>query len=262
MPRLDGKAAIVTGAGQGIGRGVARAFAREGAAVTVAEINHETGAAVARELQDELGAPAQFVPTDVLHHEQVQHMVDATIDAFERVDVLVNNAYVAAPFARLEHKSGDDLLLAYRGGPLHTLWAMRAVFPYMVAQGGGRIINFVSLNGINAHMYSADYNAAKEAIRALTRTAAREWAHHNVLVNAIAPAAATPAYVAFAEAAPENAAEMLEQNPMGRMGDPEHDIGGVALFLASDDSAYVTGNTVFADGGSHINGVQWRIPPP
>ena len=262
MGRLDGKAAIVTGAGQGIGRGVARAFAREGAAVTIAEINHDTGNALASELQDDLGAPAQFVPTDVLQHGQVQRMVDVTIDAFGRVDVLVNNAYVAAPFARFEHKSGDDLLLAYRGGPLHTLWAMQAVFPYMVAQGGGRIINFVSLNGINAHMYSADYNAAKEAIRALTRTAAREWARHNVLVNAIAPAAATPAYVAFAEAAPENAAEMLEQNPMGRMGDPERDIGGVALFLASDDGAYVTGNTVFADGGSHINGVQWVPPMP
>ena len=130
----------------------------------------------------------------------------------------------------------------------------------MVAAGGGRIINFVSLNGINAHMYSADYNAAKEAIRALTRTAAREWARHNVLVNAIAPAAATPAYVAFAEAAPENAAEMLEQNPMGRMGDPERDIGGVALFLASDDGRYVTGNILFADGGGHINGVQWTPP--
>jgi len=262
VPRLDGKAAIVTGAGQGIGRGVARAFAREGAAITIAEINYDTGNAVTRELQDELGAAAQFVPTDVLHHEQVQRMVDATIDAFERVDILVNNAYVAAPFARLEQKSGDDLLLAYRGGPLHTLWAMQAVFPHMVAQGGGRIINFVSLNGINAHMYSADYNAAKEAIRALTRTAAREWARHDILVNAIAPAAATPAYVAFAEAAPENAAEMLEQNPMGRMGDPERDIGGVALFLASDDGRYVTGNTVFADGGSHINGVQWVPPMP
>ena len=262
MGRLDGKAAIVTGAGQGIGRGVARAFAREGAAVTIAEINRNTGNTVARELQDEFGAAAQFVPTDVLHHEQVQRMVDATIDAFERVDVLVNNAYVAAPFARLEHKSGDDLLLAYRGGPLHTMWAMQAVFPHMVAQGGGRIINFVSLNGINAHMYSADYNAAKEAIRALTRTAAREWARHDILVNAIAPAAATPAYVAFAEAAPANAAEMLEQNPMGRMGDPERDIGGVALFLASDDGCYVTGNTVFADGGSHINGVQWVPPLP
>src|SRR5436190_23463931 len=111
MARLDGKAAIVTGAGQGIGRGVARAFAREGAAVTVAEINPETGAAVARELEDELGATAMFVPTDVLQHADVQHMVDATLDAFGRIDILVNNAYVAAPINRLEHQSGDDLPL-------------------------------------------------------------------------------------------------------------------------------------------------------
>jgi NAD(P)-dependent dehydrogenase (short-subunit alcohol dehydrogenase family) len=260
MGRLDGRAAIVTGGGQGIGRGVARALAREGAAVTIAEINPETGQAVAKEVKEELGGRALFVRTDVLDRAQVQGMVDATVESFGRVDILVNNAYVAGPFARLEDKPADDLLLAYRGGPLHTLWAMQAVFPHMVSQGGGHIINLVSLNGINAHMYSADYNAAKEAIRALTRTAAREWAHHKILVNAIAPAAATPAYVAFAEAAPENAAEMLEQNPMGRMGDPELDIGGVAVFLASDDSRYVTGNTVFADGGSHINGVQW-VPP-
>lgn len=262
MGRLDGKAAIVTGGGQGIGRGVARAIAREGAAVTVAEINPETGQAVAKELEAELSGRALFVQTDVLERAEVQHMVDATVETFGRVDILVNNAYVAGPFARLENKPDDDLLLAYRGGPLHTLWAMQAVFPHMVEQGGGRIINFVSLNGINAHMYSADYNAAKEAIRALTRTAAREWAHRNILVNAIAPAAATPAYVAFAEAAPENAAEVLQQNPMGRMGDPELDIGGVALFFASDDSCYVTGNTLFADGGSHINGVQWAPPLP
>src|SRR5829696_2825387 len=95
MPRLDGKAAIVTGAGRGIGRGVARAFAREGAAVTIAEINAETGAAVARELEAELDAKALFVPTDVLDHGEVERMVDATVDTFGRVDVLVNNAYIA-----------------------------------------------------------------------------------------------------------------------------------------------------------------------
>jgi NAD(P)-dependent dehydrogenase (short-subunit alcohol dehydrogenase family) len=262
MGRLEGKVAIVTGAGQGIGRGVARMYAREGAAVTIAEINPETGAMVAKEIESELGGRTTFVPTDVLDRDQVDAMVATTLDTYGRVDILVNNAYVVGAMARLEHKPADDLLLAYRGGPLHTLWAMQAVFPHMKEQGGGRIINFVSLNGINAHMYSVDYNAAKEAIRAITRTAAREWARHNILVNAIAPAAASPAYVAFVEAAPENAAELLKQNPMGRMGDPELDIGGVALFLASEDSRYVTGNTIFADGGGHINGVQWDPPMP
>jgi len=260
LGRLDQRVAIVTGAGQGIGRGVARRFAAEGAAVVVAERNPETGARVAAEVADELGGQAVFVPTDVLDAFQVQAMVDRALEAFGHVDILVNNAYVVGAPARLERKPDDDLELAFRGGPLHTFRAMQAVFPHLRAQRWGRIINLVSLNGINAHMYSVDYNAAKEAIRAITRTAAREWARHNILVNAIAPAAASPAYVAFAAAAPENAAEMLAQNPIGRMGDPEHDIGGVALFLASEDSDYVTGNTIFADGGSHINGVQWDPP--
>jgi len=260
LGRLDQRVAIVTGAGQGIGRGVARRFAAEGAAVVVAERNPETGSRVAAEVADELGGRAVFVPTDVLDAAQVQAMVDRALEAFGHVDILVNNAYVVGAPARLERKPDDDLELAFRGGPLHTFRAMQAVFPHLRAQRWGRIINLVSLNGINAHMYSVDYNAAKEAIRAITRTAAREWARHNILVNAIAPAAASPAYVAFAAAAPENAAEMLAQNPIGRMGDPEHDIGGVALFLASEDSDYVTGNTIFADGGSHINGVQWDPP--
>lgn len=261
MGRLDGRVAIITGAGQGIGRGVARRFVTEGAAVVVAERNSDTGSRVEDELR-ELGGQARFVRTDVLDASQVTNMVDVTLEHFGHVDILVNNAYAAGHPDRLERKPVADLDLAFRGGPVHTYQAMQAVFPHFKAQRWGRVINFVSLNGVNAHMYSADYNAAKEAIRAITRTAAREWARHNILVNAIAPAAASPAYVSFAEAAPDNAREMLKQNPIGRMGDPEHDIGGVALFLASDDSDYVTGNTIFADGGSHINGVQWDPPMP
>jgi NAD(P)-dependent dehydrogenase (short-subunit alcohol dehydrogenase family) len=262
MGRLDGKVAIVTGAGQGIGRGIARRFAREGAAVLVAEVNPTTGAEVERELTDELGAKAQFLQTNVLVKEDIEQMVKTAVADLGGADILVNNAYVVGGMARFEHKPDADLQLAFEGGPLYTFRAMQAVFPYMKEHGWGRIINFVSLNGINAHQYSVDYNAAKMAIQAVSRTAAREWAKHNILVNCIAPAAASPAYVAFAEAAPENAQEMLKQNPVGRMGDPEHDIGGVALFLASDDSDYITGMTMLADGGGHINGVQWDPPMP
>ena len=262
MGRLDGRVAIVTGAGQGVGRGIARRFAREGAAVVVADINPETGTAVAAEITGELGGRAIFVPTDILDQGQVAALVERTVADFGTVHILVNNAYVAGGFGRFEHKPDGDLELAFRGGPLHTWWAMRAAFPTMKAQHWGRIINLVSLNGINAHKYSADYNAAKEAIRAITRTAAVEWGRHNILCNCIAPAAASPAYVAFATAAPENAKEMLASNPLGRMGDPEHDIGGVALFLASEDSDYVTGNTIFASGGTQVNGVQWDPPMP
>jgi len=262
MARLDGRVAIVTGSGQGIGRGIARRFAREGAAIVVAERNPETGNAVATEITDELGARATFVQTDVLDAAQIDAMVARAVDVFGTVHILVNNAYVAGGFARFEHKPDSDMELAFHGGPEHTWRAMRAVFPHMKAQQWGRIINLVSLNGINAHKYSADYNAAKEAIRAITRTAAVEWGRHNILCNCIAPAAASPAYVEFASAAPENAKEMLRQNPLGRMGDPEHDIGGVALFFASDDSDYVTGNTIFASGGTQVNGVQWDPPMP
>ncbi len=262
MSRLDDKVAIVTGAGQGIGRGIARRFAREGAAVLVAEVNPATGAAVEREIVDELGGSARFLETNVLDKGDIERMVKVAADELGGVHILVNNAYAAGGFGRFEHKPDSDLQLAFEGGPLHTFRAMQAVFPYMKEQRWGRIINFVSLNGLNAHMYSVDYNAAKVAIQAITRTGAREWARHNILVNCIAPAAASPAYVAFAESAPENAKEMLKQNPIGRMGDPEHDIGGVALFLASEDSDYITGMTMLTDGGSHINGVQWDPPMP
>lgn len=262
MGRLDGKVAIVTGAGQGIGRGIARRFAREGAAVLVAELNPQTGAQVEREITDELGGRAKFVETNVLRKDDLQRAVDTAASELGGVHILVNNAYAAAGFNRFERKPDDDLLIAFEGGPLHTFRAMQMVFPRMKEQRWGRVINFVSLNGINAHQYSVDYNAAKMGIQAVTRTAAREWAKHNILVNCIAPAAASPAYVAFAESAPENAKEMLKENPIGRMGDPEHDIGGVALFLATEDSDYITGMTMFADGGSHINGVQWDPPMP
>ncbi len=119
------------------------------------------------------------------------------------------------------------------------------------------MINMCSLNGVNAHIGSLEYNAAKEALRTLTRTAAREWAPSGVTVNAICPAAKSQAFLAVAAQHPEIEAIADAANPMGRMGDPYDDIAPVAVFLAGEGARYVTGNTLFVDGGSHINGVAW-----
>ncbi len=261
MGRLEGRVALVTGAGQGIGRGIARRFAREGARVLVAERNEETGARTAAELAA-LGGEGRFLRTDVGERSQVDAAVREASTAWGRLDVLVNNAWAGPPMGRVEWKTSEEMEQALRVGFLSNFWSMQAAFPAMKRQGGGRIINLCSLNGVNAHMYTVHYNAAKEAVRALTRTAAREWARHNILCNVICPAAATEAYQAVMKANPAMEQAILAQHPMQRMGDPEEDIGGAALFLASEDSRYVTGNTLFVDGGSHINGSAWAPELP
>ena len=262
MRRLEDRVAIITGAGEGIGRGIARRFAAEGATIVVAELRPETGRTTADELQKEFGVQAEFLPVDVGDKAQVEEMVRHSLDAWGRVDILVNNAWGGGTLGRLEQKTDDQMQHGFRVGYYGAHWAMQAAFPHMRAQNFGRIINLCSLNGVNAHLYTAEYNVSKEALRALTRLAAREWGVYGITANVICPAAATAAYEAFRQANPENAETLLAVNPMRRMGDPERDIGGVALFLASDDSAYVTGNTLFADGGSHIGGVPWSPELP
>ena len=134
---------------------------------------------------------------------------------------------------------------------------MQRALPELERHGTGRVINLCSLNGVNAHMYSVQYNAAKEALRTLTRTAAREWAPKQICCNVICPGAQSEAFRRVAETDPQMAAASAQANPMGRIGDPLDDIGPVAVFLASDGARYLTGNTLFVDGGAHINGVQW-----
>lgn len=261
MDRLRDRVAIVTGAGRGIGRGIARRFAREGARIVVADYDDETGRRTATEVE-ELGSEGLFVHTDVARSGDVDAMVDATVERFGGVDVLVNNAWSGAAVQRIEWLDEEQLERAWRVGFLSCQRAMARCLPHLRARGGGSIINMCSLNGVNAHRFTMHYNTAKEALRALTRTAAVEWGPFNIRCNAICPAAATEAYLAFRAANPETAAAMLQENPLGRMGDPETDIGGAALFLASDDSIYVSGNTLFVDGGSHVNGVSWRPQLP
>jgi len=249
--QLEGRVALITGAGAGIGEGIARRFADEGAKVVVAEFDDASGQVVA----DAVGGT--FVHCDVSVREDVEAAVAAAVAAYGSIDVLVNNAWGGGSIGRVERKTDEALLNGMKVGYLGPFWAMQAALPHMKERGWGRIVNMVSLNGVNAHMGSLEYNAAKEALRALTRTAAREWAPTGVTVNAIAPAAKSQAFFRAIGEYPELEALADQANPMGRMGDPYADIAPVAVFLASEGSSYLTGNTLFVDGGSHINGAPW-----
>ncbi|MBW2232783.1 MAG: SDR family oxidoreductase [Deltaproteobacteria bacterium] len=265
MGRLQERVAIVTGAGQGIGRGVARAFAAEGAHVVIANRSAASGERTAAEIEKEFsarGARALYVQTDVSEQASVRALVDTTVRDFGRVDVLVNNATPSGGTARLE-KMDQQAMQDHVGVNYYAVfWAMQAVFPHMKQNGWGRIITMCSLNGINAHQYTAMYNGSKEAARALTRTAAVEWGRYGITANVICPFAATPAWDGFVEFDPEGARSIVEGNPIRYAGDSEKDIGPLAVFLACDESRYVTGNTIHADGGGHIGGVAWKLQLP
>jgi NAD(P)-dependent dehydrogenase (short-subunit alcohol dehydrogenase family) len=248
---LTGKVALITGAGAGIGEGIARRFADEGARVIVAEFDEAAGRTVA----DTVGG--LFVNTDVSDRDQVENAVASAVSEYGTLDILVNNAWGGGGIGRVEKKTDEQVAAGVAVGYYGPFWAMRAAFPHMKERGWGRVVNMCSLNGVNAHIGSLEYNAAKEALRALTRTAAREWAPTGVTVNALCPAAKSQAFFRAIGDYPELEAMADAANPMGRMGDPSDDIAPVAVFLASDASRYLTGNTLFVDGGSHINGVAW-----
>ena len=262
MGRLQDRVAVITGAGDGIGHGIARKFAAEGAKVLVAELHADAGERVAAELRDEFGVDAVAQHTDVSDKEQVLTMIAAAQQRWGAVDVLVNNAWGGGGLGRVEYKQDIAFERGFGVGFYGPFWAMQAAFPLMKAQGRGNIINLCSLNGVNAHMGTAEYNSAKEALRSLSRTAAREWAPHGIVINVICPAAKSAAFRAVMERNPELVAGADAANPMGYLGDPERDIAPVALFLASDDAHYLTGNTLFVDGGSHINGAHWAPDLP
>jgi len=263
--KLTDRVAIVTGAGQGVGLGVARAFAAAGANVVVANRTAERGEAVVAGIERDFergGAAGYYVQTDVSQKDSVVAMVEQTIDRFGKVDILVNNATPRGGTARLEYMT-DDAMRDYMDVNYYAaFWAMQSVFPHMRANGWGRILTMCSLNGINAHRFSAMYNGSKEGVRALTRTAAVEWGRHGITANVLCPFAATPSWDAFMEFDPEGARSIEQGNPIPHVGDCEFEIGPVAVFLASEDSRYVTGNTIHVDGGGHINGVAWKPELP
>ncbi|QNQ10456.1 SDR family NAD(P)-dependent oxidoreductase [Sphingomonas alpina] len=243
MGRLDGKIAIVTGAGRGIGRATAKLFAAEGAKVAVLSLTPANIDAVVADIEG-AGGTAFGVACDVSDAGQIKVAVDKIAAIYGGIDILVNNAFdPSAVFSSVIDLSVEQLQRNFDMGPIAYLRMMQACYPYLKASGAGRVINFGSAAGIVALLPYAPYGMAKEAVRALTRMAAREWGADNITVNNMLPVADT---WGAADVPPPNV-------PLGRYGSPEDDIAPVVLFLASKDAQFITGYSLTPDGGMIID---------
>jgi NAD(P)-dependent dehydrogenase (short-subunit alcohol dehydrogenase family) len=252
---LAGKVALVTGSTQGLGQGIARRLVREGARVVINGRSARKGESVLAELR-ELGGDATFLAADLCDRDAATRLVHDTFAHFGRLDVLVNNAQITPPLVEVMDLHTDEYLdTALRSGLYAALWTARAAFPIMRDQGTGRIVNFASINGAFGSRYGTAYNAAKEAIRGLTRTLANEFGPCGITVNVVLPAGLSPAYEAFYRDDPKRADAVARLNPMRRHGRAEEDIGAAVAGLAHDAACYITGQSLYIDGGSHLLGL-------
>jgi NAD(P)-dependent dehydrogenase (short-subunit alcohol dehydrogenase family) len=246
--RLAGKVAIVTGAGQGIGEAIATAYAAEGAKVLITGRTAEKVDAVAGRIA-KAGGTAIALSALAGNQDESLMTVQRAISEWGRVDVLVNNAHSFTDYLPIEDpKMEENCKVDFQSAFFGSLQLMQACYPHMVAQGGGSIINFGSAYGIRCEPGFLAYAASKEAIRALTKTAAREWGKHNIRVNTILPSALSPKAIWYLEESKTYDLE-LAKVAMGRFGAPE-DIAPTAIFLASDESGFVTGQTIGVEGGA------------
>ena len=260
MGQLEGKVAIVTGAGRGIGKATAIAYAQEGAKVVVASRTQSTLDAVVKQITD-AGGTAIGIACDVGHKDQIFAMVDKAVKAFGPIDILVNNAQgfgteanpqKSTVFVSVQDTDDVELEYTFRTGALASLWAMQAVYPYMKGRGG-KIINFASAAGMTGDPGNTSYNIAKEAIRVITRTAAREWGPDGIQVNTVNPFLRTDAWENWEKARPEDVKKYAESVPLKRLGDPVKDGGPLMVFIASDANSYMTGHDFNLDGGWEIH---------
>jgi NAD(P)-dependent dehydrogenase (short-subunit alcohol dehydrogenase family) len=249
---VEGKVIIVTGASRGIGRGVARHLASAGALLAITGRKPDRLEAAAAELTT-LGAAPLARPVDVADRAGMFAFVEETAGRFGRVDGLVANAQTFRPVMKLEDVAEPDMDLLFGTGPKGTLWAMQAVLPHMREQQWGRIVTMGSTVGLTGAPGYGPYGASKEAIRSLTRTAAREWGQYGITVNCICavsighrlPPADDPRRAAAFDA-------VFKDQPIARDGDPEADIAPAMTFLLSDACRYMTGQTMMVDGGAFM----------
>jgi glucose 1-dehydrogenase len=244
--RFNGKSVIVTGAAQGIGRACAGAFAAEGAHVVLADVDAEKGEAAARAIA-EAGGSARFITADVGDAQAAGCLVDETLEWAGRLDVLVNNAGIirTADFLELSEADFDAVLRVNLKGAFLVGQAAARV---MVARGGGAIVNMSSVNGVLAIPNQVPYVVSKGGLNQLTRAMALSLAAKGVRVNAIGPGSILTDLLKVVMSDDEARRRILSRTPMGRCGEPE-EIARLALFLASEDASYITGQVVYADGG-------------
>jgi NAD(P)-dependent dehydrogenase (short-subunit alcohol dehydrogenase family) len=247
MGLLDGKVAVVTGGGGGIGRGISEQFASEGAAVVVAEID----AARADEVAQAIGDRCTGVVVDVTTDAGARRAVDAAADVYGGIDILVNNVgHYGGPRVPFHEQSDDEWQHLHDVNLGHVLLCTRAAIPLMLERGGGSIINISTIEAFRGIPGRAVYSAYKAAITGFTRSLALDLARDQIRVNAIAPDVTETLQVPYARLVPDEQQHLIPTwVPIGRFGTPS-DIAGVALFFASDLSAFVTGTTVHADGGT------------
>lgn len=248
--RLKGKVAVVTGAAMGIGKGIAKVFAQEGARIALVDMNEVEGSRTEQEINS-MGGEAYFVKADVANEEEVKEMTQAVVNRFGLIHILVNNAGIGVYKSVLETSSEewDRCLNVNLKG---VFLCSKYLIPYIKRAGGGAIVNIASVHAVATVARTAPYAASKGGVLALTRNMAIDYAKDNIRVNAICPGwVYTPLIEGIFRASgdPQGMRKRITQRQLlGRLGTPE-DIGYAALYLASDEAAFVTGTALFVDGG-------------